>query len=412
VHLDFVQRQGPDLESDLRARDFTSNAIAIDLRSPSDLIDPLRGAADLHAKRLRACSPQSVRDDPVRVLRALRQASQFGLQIEPETRNQIRDAAEYLNESSAERRRDEIMKILEGSKPGTTLQAMEIIGINDYVFPDLIGLRDLPQPAPFVHTAWTHSLNTVRRLNQLLDMLGEGGKDPENRNSFVMGLSAFRLGRYRPQFRAHLAEHLVPERSWRSGLFLAALWANAGKAHMHRPDLPEPMQYSGHEKEGAPLAAAFARSLKLSAHEVQRIRNLIVHQHRPEHLLSAGETPSPLAIYRFFSKDGPVAVDVLLLNLATTWATYDSGLPQNHWLDLLELHRTLYEAYWEHYETAIDPARLIDGRDLMKSFSLTPGPLIGDLLELVREGQITGAINDQETALQAVRDQLKSRPDP
>jgi len=65
-NLDFAKYRGPDLDSDLRRRDFTINALALDIRKPSELFDPLGGAVDLHNKHIRACSPTSLIDDPVR----------------------------------------------------------------------------------------------------------------------------------------------------------------------------------------------------------------------------------------------------------------------------------------------------------------------------------------------------------
>src|ERR1051325_8212854 len=65
--LDFATYRGKDLDEDLRARDFTINAIAFDLRSQT-MIDPLNGAADLRLKLIRACSATSLSDDPIRIL--------------------------------------------------------------------------------------------------------------------------------------------------------------------------------------------------------------------------------------------------------------------------------------------------------------------------------------------------------
>ena len=408
LHIDFVQRQGDNLEADLRIRDFTTNAIAIDIRAPSQIIDPLHGAADLHGKLLRACSATALRDDPVRVLRALRQAASFGLKIEAETRAQIRASAPFLHESSAERRRDEVMKILADHNPFATLQAMDILDISRFVFPDLMALKGRRQPPPFVHDAWNHSLQTVKRLTQLLDMLGEGGKDAKKRASFVLGLATFRLGRYRAELQTHLDEAVVPERTWRAGLFLAALFANAGKSEVFREDLPEALIFSGHEAAGALTAVQASQAMKLSAHECQRIRSVITHQMRPAQLLAVDTPPSALAIYRFFHDIGQSGIDILLLHLASTWATHDSALQQDHWLDVLELQRTLWEAYWEARDQFIDPPALVNGRDLTARFSLQPGPQIGALLEFVREGQVSGQINDKAGALEHVHKRLES----
>src|SRR5829696_4934604 len=119
--LDFATYRGRDLEQDQRARDFTINAIAFDLRAQT-LLDPLNGASDLRAKTIRACSPTSFSDDPVRILRAVRQAAAFQFRIEPDTRKAMKEAARLLPRISPERQRDELFKILEGPRPDASLR--------------------------------------------------------------------------------------------------------------------------------------------------------------------------------------------------------------------------------------------------------------------------------------------------
>ncbi len=74
IKLDFATYQGGSLDSDLHLRDFTINAMAVHVHHPEQLIDPLGGAGDLLAKRLRVCSGESLKNDPLRTLRAVRQA--------------------------------------------------------------------------------------------------------------------------------------------------------------------------------------------------------------------------------------------------------------------------------------------------------------------------------------------------
>ncbi|MBA4380544.1 MAG: hypothetical protein C0393_07725, partial [Anaerolinea sp.] len=97
--IDFAAFRGPDpstgsgqdLESDLRGRDFTLNAMAVDVRTLA-LYDPLGGALDLREKRLRLCSLSAIEDDPLRILRAIRLAAAFGFRILPETRQAMKQA--------------------------------------------------------------------------------------------------------------------------------------------------------------------------------------------------------------------------------------------------------------------------------------------------------------------------------
>ncbi|MDP2776696.1 MAG: DUF5678 domain-containing protein, partial [Anaerolineales bacterium] len=127
IYLDFATYRGANLAEDLRARDFTINAMAYNLRD-NTIIDPMEGASDIRAKVIRACSPTSLSDDPVRILRAVRQAAAFGFRIEKNTRELMKQGADQVGSVSAERLRDEIFKMLNGPKADTSIRALEMLG--------------------------------------------------------------------------------------------------------------------------------------------------------------------------------------------------------------------------------------------------------------------------------------------
>jgi tRNA nucleotidyltransferase (CCA-adding enzyme) len=107
VTLDFAQQEGEDLFTDLQRRDFTINAIAFDVTS-GDLIDPLHGQFDLQSSVIKMISRQNLIDDPLRLLRAYRQAGQLGFTIEENTRLTIKDLAPNLAQVAAERVKTEL----------------------------------------------------------------------------------------------------------------------------------------------------------------------------------------------------------------------------------------------------------------------------------------------------------------
>ncbi|MGD0709321.1 MAG: phosphohydrolase, partial [Anaerolineaceae bacterium] len=111
--LDFAVFRGRNLEEDLAGRDFTLNAMAVELGNPTQLIDPLDGAGDLRERRLRLCSPTSLEDDPLRVLRAVRMATQFDLKMDEELTQFLRESAGLLQSVSMERQRDELFRSFE-----------------------------------------------------------------------------------------------------------------------------------------------------------------------------------------------------------------------------------------------------------------------------------------------------------
>ena len=116
VVIDLARQTGGSLDADLRRRDFTVDAIAVDLGSAVagqwDLIDPLDGSGDVHAGIIRAVSDSVFRDDPLRLLRAARLAAETGFQIDSDTRSLIRRDAALLPQSAPERVREELLRTL------------------------------------------------------------------------------------------------------------------------------------------------------------------------------------------------------------------------------------------------------------------------------------------------------------
>ncbi|MEM8611471.1 MAG: CCA tRNA nucleotidyltransferase [Cyanobacteria bacterium P01_H01_bin.105] len=109
--IDFAQQVGPTLETDLQRRDFTINAIAYHPQSDR-LIDPLNGISDLRQQTLRMVSRENLAEDPLRLLRAYRQAAQLGFAIDNDTRRTIRELAPLLQTIAAERIRHELDALL------------------------------------------------------------------------------------------------------------------------------------------------------------------------------------------------------------------------------------------------------------------------------------------------------------
>lgn len=109
--VDFALQEGDSIERDLQRRDFTINAIAYDPRS-GESIDPLGGLKDLREGILRMVSAKNLQDDPLRLLRAYRQAAQLNFAIEPKTRNTIRSLAPLLGKVAPERIQTELGYLL------------------------------------------------------------------------------------------------------------------------------------------------------------------------------------------------------------------------------------------------------------------------------------------------------------
>jgi tRNA nucleotidyltransferase/poly(A) polymerase len=142
--IDFVIYTGGSLLEDVKNRDFTINTLLVDLQQPEEVIDLLSGLADLDAKVLKAASPQSMQLDPLRVLRGIRFKRTFNLEIEPQTENLMRAAAEGLAQISGERIRDELFKILAQGDVAGAFRLMDSLGVLAPVFPEIAELKQEP----------------------------------------------------------------------------------------------------------------------------------------------------------------------------------------------------------------------------------------------------------------------------
>jgi poly(A) polymerase len=407
LKLDFAAMRGHDLESDLRQRDFTINAMALPLEDSPALIDPLGGAADLRAKVLRACSDSAFTDDPVRVVRSIRLAVSLGCKISPQTNRQIRLAAALLPSVSAERLRDELFRILEGPQPAASIRLLDLLGALAFILPETAALKGVTQSPPHIKDVWVHTLEALQRLEQVLDVLAMNYVQEKAAN-WALGFISIQLGRYRKQLAGHFDQPLNPERSLRGLVFMAGLYHDAGKPSSRQEDDKGRLRFFEHEQVGAALAAERARRLHLSNDEIDRLSTMVRGHMRPLLLAQAGGNPSRRAIYRYFRATGPAGVDIGLLSLADCLATYGPTLPREVWAQQLVVVRALYEAWWERPEQAVAPPRLVNGVDLMQLFELNPGPHIGRMLEAIREAQAAGQVNTREQALKLAREMTEN----
>jgi putative nucleotidyltransferase with HDIG domain len=372
------------------------------LRQPQALIDPLGGAQDLHSGVLRACSRDSLSDDPVRILRCVRLAVHFEFRIAPDTRRLIHQALPRLSQVSVERMRDELFRILEDPKAVTALRTLDHLGALDAILPELAELKDVEQSPPHNYDVWTHTLHTAQRLYDLLGILGLE-HDPESASNWSMGLVSLRLGRFRKQLDDHLKATLNPERPLRAILLLAALYHDVAKPQTRKVDEDWRIRFIDHERLGVQIVRQRAMHLHLSNLEVDRLGSIVRNHMRPLVLAQGDQPPTHRAIYHFFRDTGESGVDVCLLALADNLATYGPTLPQETWARQLDVVRTLLEAWWEQPEERVSPPPLVTGYDLMQALELKPGPRIGVLLGAIREAQATGEVKSREQALEFAR---------
>ena len=388
-NLDVTLFRGDTLLADLQARDFTINALAVDVRSDyTQIIDPLDGEGDLIGKIIKMCSPTALNDDSIRVLRAVRQSVQLGFHLHPETTAAIKERAEWLRITSPERLRDEFHKLLGTSRPATGLRVAMALGVLPIIIPDVAKMPTIEQAPPHVFTLWNQTLFTVEKLDVILTAISPKRND-NTANVFDIGMLTIQLGRYRTQLNQHLDELWADARPYRPLLILAALLLSV-----------EPLQTS--KKEFQEFLEYTADYLRLSNAETKRLLEMLVAYR----VFVDTPTYDVLSVHRYWFTYRGAGIDGILLGLAHILGVYGVELPQAYWLDRVELAIRWLSAYYDLYDVLVDPPLFLNGNELMEQLQLEPSRMIGQLLSALREAQVQGQVSDSEGALAFVKGAL------
>jgi tRNA nucleotidyltransferase/poly(A) polymerase len=387
--VDVARFRGHGLLADLRDRDFTLNAMAVAVQDPERLIDPLHAERDIAQKLLRQCHADSIATDPIRALRAVRQSVQFNFRIEPETLTAVRQHGSRLRETSEERVRDEFYSLLSLKKTPAALRVADAVGLLQVILPELEPLHGLAQSPPHQFDVWQHTLLTVEKLARIIEAVSPSRTD-NTVAAFDLAMLVIQLDRYRSYLHTHLAQTWPNERPHQTLLALAALLHNIGKPG------------EAYVERSVKKAAACAARLRLSSDEIQRLTT-IIHNYR--RVLDTNDW-TPLTLHRFWYSLKEAGIDVCLLALADHLATVGTYLEQDAWLMLVERVLKLLAAYFDQYATIVEPPALVNGNQLMEHLDLPPGPLIGKLLQAIREAQVTGEVTTAEEAFALAEKQL------
>jgi tRNA nucleotidyltransferase/poly(A) polymerase len=364
--LDFVRLRGNSIEDDLRDRDFTINALALPVNGPEQLIDDLGGLQDLKHKRLRACGSESIARDPVRALRGVRLAAQLKLRIEPQTQTQIRRAAQMLATVSVERLRDEFSRMLEPDLAPSAVRLLYELGSLEALIPEL---RHAPNGSELAFA-------TVDRLKQLLSALSAA----DEVQNLTMAELAMRLSKFREQLKLHLDRPLSGGRRVAQMLVLAGLLGRLpGEVTRRR-----------------------MRSLRYSRKEARRVRR-IIRSESEFHALRGAGSPSAVEAYRYFRGSGDAGVEAVLLALAIFLARHAGPPDQEAWSQRVDNALSLLETWFEDRAEILRPPVLVRGDELAVELKLEAGPVVGELLEHLKEAQVAGTVSTRDQALKLAR---------
>jgi len=405
--IDFARLRDANLDLDLAGRDFTINAMAIDLQQPDRIIDPFNGQSDLEEGIIRAINESSLTSDPVRMLRAVRQSASLSMAIDPQTAEWIAVHASLIVNSPAERIRDELNKTLQQGDVADSLLLLDAFGLLPHLLPEVEALKGVTQSRPHHWDVYEHTLRVIDVLELLgtrwlgFDQSDEGALMLPIIPNFIWDSLILTLSQYSDPLRAHLA---VNER-WLL-LKWTALLHDIGKSATKTVEDNGRTRFFGHDDLGARLAADRLWTLRFSKDNIGRVTGIIGGHMRPHWLAEVPLTRR--ALYRFFRDTKDYGVDILLLSMADHLATHGPEVDQHNWVERLGMIAEMFETYFSQHAEVVAPPPLVNGNDIMQELGLPPGKQIGMILEVIREAQGSGEVETREEALTLAKQVLNT----
>ena len=362
-HPDEV-KWGKNLKEDLERRDFTINAIAIEIQNPLALrapslekgglnlgnikiIDLFEGQKDLEKKLVRTVGNPDDRfkEDALRLIRAVRIAGQIGFSIEEKTLKSIQKNASLIQNIAGERIRDEIFKILISEKPSQGIKLLMESGLLQELMPELINGVNMTQKGHHVDDVWTHNLKTLDNCES---------KNPVTR--------------------------------------LAALLHDVGKPKSMRGD-GKSRTFHNHEVYGSRIAVSIGKRLKLSNKELDQLFRLIRW-----HMFTVQETQTDKAVRRFIRNVTLEYIDEMIAMRRAD--RLGSGAKETSWRWELFKNR-IVEVQKQPF--AVKDLK-IKGDDVMEILKIRPSRRVGEVLEAIfKEVEEKPELNDREVLLEKIK---------
>ncbi|MCX8454943.1 CCA tRNA nucleotidyltransferase [Paenarthrobacter ureafaciens] len=336
---------GNSLTDDLLRRDFTINAMA--LRLPSlELVDPFGGVRDLHASELSTpgAPEASFSDDPLRMMRAARFASQLGVSVHDDVRHAMTHMAERIKIISAERVRDELVKLINGAHPRVGVDLLVDTGLAEFVLPEVSALRLESDEHHRHKDVYQHSLQVLEQAAAL----------ETDRDGAVPG----------PDFV----------------LRFAALMHDVGKPATRRFEPGGAVSFRHHDVVGAKLTAKRMKALRFDNDTIKAVARLVELHMRFYGYGDAGWTDS--AVRRYVTDAGPhlERLHRLTRSDVTTRNQRKADRLAFAYDDLEQRIAALLE---QESLAAIRPD--LDGAQIMALLGLKPGPVVGRAYKFLLE---------------------------
>jgi poly(A) polymerase len=369
LSIDLTLFQGKSIHEDLKRRDFTINATAFSLLDGT--FHWVEGALeDIERRVLRAVSPLSISQDPLRMLRAVRYLCILqGVSLDAKLKEEISLKKDLAGKLPGERIKMELDQILLSPRPAVGIRSLHELGLLLILLPELKGLETLSQNEYHHLDVFSHVLLMTEKISWAYQWTIRTGK----------------------KFSLHPEDWLC--------LFYAALFHDIGKQDTFSEDQDGKIHFYHHESFSCQRAERMMERLRFSNTLKNRVLHLVQNHMRILNLSAETKESALKRLVNHMADETPLLVLHTLADMEASrviLSIQKDDVVEGHCLGIL----TLFQE-----KDIVHPPSLITGHDVM-ALGYPSGPKVGQILNFIRQKQVEGEIRNREEALELLRDKF------
>lgn len=380
-YIDVASAVGNSLDEDLKRRDLTINAIAINIKT-LEIVDITGGINDLKNKKLKHISEQNFIDDPLRLLRVYRFQAMLGFDIDKDLTEIIEKHAKKIKASAVERINNELLKLFSGDYSAQSLVKMDETGLLAEILPVIGELKKVPPNSHHHLDLFSHSIEVVKQIQE------------------IYANSA-------PEVQEHLLSNDFGGNTRLAHLKFAGFLHDIGKFNtwtIEKEDATgkEKHRFIKHDDVGSKMAFNILKSAKFSKKQIDYIAKMVKFHIYPSHVVCAPELSEKIYM-RLVRKMENDVIDVITLAMADRLSARGPEItPEivNKNIGALTELLNFYLCIKDNLEPL---PKLLSGEEIMEMLNLKPSKELGELIKKLQEAQLSGDVTTKEEAIAFIK---------
>lgn len=376
-YLDITNPVENSMEKDIKRRDLTINAVAVDIKN-CEILDLVGGLNDIKNQVLKGIEDENFVDDPLRILRVFRFYSLLGFEIDEHLLSIVTKYSYLIEKPAKERIEYELMKLFSGKYADLSLLKMDECGILEKLFPIVKELKQVPPNAHHHLDLFHHSIETIKQVQLLYDAS-------------------------QPEVKSHMDKVDFGGFSRLAHLKLACFMHDIGKFSTWTIEEDTGRhRFIKHDDVGSKLAKPILKKMCFSNKQIEYITLMIKKHMYPTMVVQAPELTDKVMM-RFVRKMEEDAIDNILIAQADRLSARGPEITDEIVNENISALNKLLQFYLKAQETLKPLPKLLNGNEVMKILNISPSPKLGQIINALNEAQINGDIITKEDAISFVK---------